>query len=373
MTKRQVGVTSDQPFIQVHALAEGTPRLVLANPHRSHSFPFPKPCAVLSMASPWVRTFDEVDSDVPFIPPSTSASSRRSSFHENEKDYMLSPQGSEQRLAQAQASTFPSTMSSSSMDTGARPQYFHQHDAHTLVPSHRNPLASPSSSSAKSFPLSPLNPTSPPVHSPFARPGSSGSARIKRIASEESRALSLNSTSPLLKPGSRSSRGSMILYRRANDVHSLADESGLIPPTFSHGNRGSLLSSSGDSMVSLSSDSKYPSGMMFGERGLVAYAYDPALDEMEPANAEDLLHDPDEKIGLEGRRGGVQLSWRGITNFATLILLVLALLGLFVAYPVFVFYHDDGRNTRIVGNTRINSTGQAVDLAIDSRDQSIFL
>lgn len=114
--------------------------------------------------------------------------------------------------------------------------------------------------------------------------------------------------------------------------------------------------------MSLSSDSKYPVGLA-SEHGLVAYAYDPSLDEREPLDEEDKLHDPESKTAkVDG-----PMSFRGFKNFGMLAILTLALLGLFVAYPVFDFYHESGVNALIVGNTRINSTGQANDLSIRSQ------
>ncbi|KAF8875159.1 beta-glucan synthesis-associated protein-domain-containing protein [Infundibulicybe gibba] len=219
-------------------------------------------------------------------------------------------------------------------------------------PSPRVPLRS---ASAKSFASSPLNPMLPPA-SPFARPGSRGSAHITRIASEDSRALSM--ASPAFRQ-SLGSRGSMILYRMAD----IQDDGMLVPPTLPHANRNSIASTSADSYVSLSSDSKYPSGMMSTtERGIVAYAYDPAVDELEPMNDEDVLHDPKEKIV---RVGGCQMPVRGVTNIAALVALILGIISLFVVYPVISFYRDNGRNSKIVGNIRINSTGQAVEGPLD--------
>ncbi len=51
--------------------------------------------------------------------------------------------------------------------------------------------------------------------------------------------------------------------------------------------------------------------------------------------------------------------WRGILNVAVLIILILALLCLFIFYPVLTFYQNSARNLKIDGNIRINATGQA--------------
>lgn len=142
------------------------------------------------------------------------------------------------------------------------------------------------------------------------------------------------------------------------------DETLLPPKPPMH--RNSMTSISGDSFVSISSDSKYPAGMMTPERGLVAYAYDPSMDEREPLDEEDALHNPDEKlVKLSGR----SMSFRGFKNLAALVVLIGALLGLFIVYPVFLFSHNSGRDARIVGNTRINSSGQAFAADLDPRSQ----
>ncbi|KDQ23527.1 glycoside hydrolase family 16 protein, partial [Pleurotus ostreatus PC15] len=107
-------------------------------------------------------------------------------------------------------------------------------------------------------------------------------------------------------------------------------------------------------------------------RGLVPYAYDPASDELEPPDEEDMLHDPDDKAWSESdisllfsgggkRHPGLKRAfpWRGILNVAVLIILILALLCLFIFYPVLTFYQNSARNLKIDGNIRINATGQA--------------
>jgi len=212
------------------------------------------------------------------------------------------------------------------------------HDIPQDSPSTRS---APARSSSSAFVSSPLNPSSPGPVSPFARPGSRpGSVHISRMVSEESQALA----SPFSSLGGH--RASMVLYRLATE-----EERVLIPPK-SRYQRDSV-SSSGDSIVSLSSDSKYPSGFMNHQRGLVPYAYDPALDENEPPDAEDMLHEP----GNDYKTGAI-FAWRGLLNVGVLTLLILALLCLFIFYPVLTFFRDNARNLAITGNIRINSTGQ---------------
>jgi hypothetical protein len=71
------------------------------------------------------------------------------------------------------------------------------------------------------------------------------------------------------------------------------------------------------------SDSKYPSGVAYGgSRGLVPYAYDPAVDDKEP---EDVLHDPEGK----GKPSSA-LPWRGFLNVGVLLVLISGLLCLFI-------------------------------------------
>ncbi|KAF8987327.1 beta-glucan synthesis-associated [Cyathus striatus] len=146
----------------------------------------------------------------------------------------------------------------------------------------------------------------------------------------------------------------MLLYRLADDTRTR--DSALLPPRMSFapgGNRDSVMSSA-SSILSLSSDSKYPSGLP-ATRGYVAYAYDPADDDG-PPDEDDLLHDPREKMR---KRTGWLFPWRGFMNVGLLVMLVLALMALFVFYPMWRFFRDKAVNERIDGNIRINATGQA--------------
>lgn len=164
---------------------------------------------------------------------------------------------------------------------------------------------------------------------------------MNRVASEESQALA----SPFATLNS-GQRGSMVLYRLA-DTH----DDYLAPPR-ALVNRDSVVSSSGDSIFSLSSDSKYPSGT--ARAGFVPYAYDPDMDMKDEADEVDYLHTEgpdDDKTIL--------CSLRGFLNVGVLIFLILALLTLFVCYPVLNFYHNNARNLAIDGNLNINATGQA--------------
>jgi hypothetical protein len=223
-------------------------------------------------------------------------------------------------------------------------------------------------SSLKSFASSPLKPPGPPgptapssfPPSPFNRSGSRTSTHFNRIASEESRALAAHQSV-------NRSRGSMILYRCAD----LTTEDVLHPPTPSHLHRDSVLSVSGDSIVSLSSDSKYPTATIASDRGLIAYAYDPSLDELGSATPadDDYLHGPDEKHPQQ-----LGLSLRGVFNVLTLVALLTALISLFVVYPVISFFRNNSRNVLITFNANINGSGQAHinDVILNRRSQIPF-
>lgn len=202
------------------------------------------------------------------------------------------------------------------------------------------PSRSLSASASTHFISSPLNP-----HSPLglrSRPASRGSTYFNRIASEESQALTAQ-----MGPASPGQRGSMVLYRLAqNDTNEQ-----LVPPKMLQ-QRDSLFSEGGDSVFSLSSDSKYPSGgSVTLQRGWVPYAYDPELDSKDEPEEDDDMRAPDKPY--------VGWSWRGFFNVGMICILVAAILSLFVFYPMYTFYRDNSRNLAIDGNIRINSTGQA--------------
>lgn len=151
----------------------------------------------------------------------------------------------------------------------------------------------------------------------------------------------------------------MVLYHVADD------DGPLQPPAFpSDSTRNSFSSVSGDSFISLSSDSKYPAGGATSSQrgGVVPYAYDPGLDN-DDLEEEDtaLLYDKDVTNIF---------TWRGLSNLGTLVLIVAGLLGIFVAYPVVIFSRGFARNKLIVDNPRINSSGQATEIFLEARSQS---
>ncbi|KAI0777564.1 beta-glucan synthesis-associated [Trametes elegans] len=201
-----------------------------------------------------------------------------------------------------------------------------------------------SSSVGTNFVSSPLNPNS--IHGARSRPASRGSTYFNRIASEESQALA----GPYASLGGQ--RGSMVLYRLATEDDN--NESLAPPKAFSSTNRDSVISSSGDSVFSLSSDSKYPSGVVPGQRGFVPYAYDPEVDKDAPDDDDDFLH-----TAAYGHNRRSYWSSRGFLNIGVLVILIAALLTLFLCYPLLDYYRNEKRNVAITANVRINSTGQA--------------
>ena len=197
-------------------------------------------------------------------------------------------------------------------------------------------LTSQPRSASTSFTSSPLNPN---TFSNRSRPSSSLSV-FNRLASED--AATLSNTQP-------GQRGSMILYRLA----AIDDMGALLPPRNTWNNRNSMASTSDQSLFSLSSDSKYPSGVFAHSRGLVPYAYDPDTDNV--AEEDDHLHEPD----LKDKNDGVSIwSGRGWLNIGALAILILALLSLFICYPVVSYYQQNARRQRLSGNTRVNGTSE---------------
>lgn len=144
----------------------------------------------------------------------------------------------------------------------------------------------------------------------------------------------------------------MVLYRLATEDDN--NESLAPPKAFSSTNRDSVISSSGDSVFSLSSDSKYPSGVVPGQRGFVPYAYDPEVDKDAPDDDDDFLH-----TAAYGHNRRSYWSSRGFLNIGVLVILIAALLTLFLCYPLLDYYRNEKRNVAITANVRINSTGQA--------------
>lgn len=86
--------------------------------------------------------------------------------------------------------------------------------------------------------------------------------------------------------------------------------------------------------------------------------------------------DDDEEMKVPGKAiciGKSYVSWRGLSNLLSLIAVIGSIIVLFVVYPVFAFYRDNDRNSAIINNPNMNATGQAEELAIDTRDQQILM
>ena len=129
----------------------------------------------------------------------------------------------------------------------------------------------------------------------------------------------------------------MVLWGLATGV----DNQGVLlpPPTLSADQRGSFLSTgSRDSVWTLSSDSKFPSATIRG--GLVPYAWDPLADNQDDAEEDDPLHAQDSV----DKAPPSFLNPRSISNLGVLGLLVVCLLGLFIALPVVTYVQNSTHN-----------------------------
>ncbi|KAI0002450.1 concanavalin A-like lectin/glucanase [Russula compacta] len=119
------------------------------------------------------------------------------------------------------------------------------------------------------------------------------------------------------------------------------DDRGILlpPPSLTIDPRISIATTnSGESVWTLSSDSKYPSTT---RGGLVPYAWDPSVDDQDGADEDDPLHD-----GPESDDKAVSfLNRRSILNLGVLVVLISALLALFIALPVVTFVEDSNHNT----------------------------
>ena len=148
----------------------------------------------------------------------------------------------------------------------------------------------------------------------------------------------------------------MILYRLAT----VDDHGVLLPPnSLSPDQRDSFFSTSGESIWSLSSDSKYPSGPPTMRGGLVPYVYDPSVDD-QAADEEDLLHEPD---SID--KPSPIFATRGVLNIGVLILLIGTLLALFIAYPVITYVHGNNSQNLFLDETGGNTvTDPTSDIAI---------
>lgn len=56
------------------------------------------------------------------------------------------------------------------------------------------------------------------------------------------------------------------------------------------------------------------------------------------------------------------VNWRGILTLSGLLITIGGILTLFVFYPIFAHFNGEGVRSAIVGNTRVNGSGQVADL-----------
>jgi hypothetical protein len=139
----------------------------------------------------------------------------------------------------------------------------------------------------------------------------------------------------------------MVLWR----IAPVDDQGVLLPPptlTTPDPRTSVWTTGSGESVWTLSSDSKYPSGPPRG--GLVPYAWDPSLeDDQDGEDEDDTLHEPE-----SADKPSPVLNSRSVLNVGVLVLLITTLLALFIALPVitfvknnanYVFFEQTGSNT----------------------------
>lgn len=56
------------------------------------------------------------------------------------------------------------------------------------------------------------------------------------------------------------------------------------------------------------------------------------------------------------------INYRGIITLGGLLSLITGILALFVFYPIFAWFHFESGRVAIVGNARVNGSGQVPDL-----------
>ncbi|EED80246.1 predicted protein [Postia placenta Mad-698-R] len=165
---------------------------------------------------------------------------------------------------------------------------------------------------------------------------------MRRIASDDTQALA----SP--------SRGSMILYSLAtghDDADSLPE-----PPRLSDNHK----SSSGEFVITLFYDSKYPAGSSTRQSAFIPYAFDPWADAKNEPEDDDYLYAP----GYGDDHASYRVpSWRGLLNVTLLVSVITTLIALFICHPVVSFYRGDSYNRAINSNEAVNGTCQVKSIA----------
>ncbi|CAE6436167.1 unnamed protein product [Rhizoctonia solani] len=196
---------------------------------------------------------------------------------------------------------------------------------------------------ASTYVSSPLNPNvdmSQPQRR--SRPPSAGSAALQAELQDVSRASSTTDGGDPRHTLAHLSYNPNTLYAP------------LRPPSGAVNNRFSTMSSTG-SILSFASDSKYPAA--YGQANMSGLDFVHG-DEWAPLESgpedDDALHEPDPK----GYKEKLVLSGRGLFNVGVLILVILALLALFISYPIV----ERLRNGPFTVSTFVNSTGQVASL-----------
>ncbi|CAE7071281.1 unnamed protein product [Rhizoctonia solani] len=189
---------------------------------------------------------------------------------------------------------------------------------------------------------SPLNPNADIVPQRRSRPPSAGSAALQAELQDVSRASSTTD-------GGDQRHTIANLAYNPNTLYAP-----LRPPSMHVNNRFSTMSSTG-SILSFASDSKYPAA--YGQPNLSGIDVIHG-DEWAPLDSgpedDDALHEPDPK----GYKEKFVLSGRGLFNVGILLLVILALLALFISYPIINFVHTGPFQV----STLVNSTGQVASL-----------
>ncbi|KAJ1307470.1 hypothetical protein OPQ81_001569 [Rhizoctonia solani] len=220
----------------------------------------------------------------------------------------------------------------------------------------------------------PTSPSSP--NTPLERPMNNGPMNGGRVSTYVSSPLNPNADISQSQRRSRPpSAGSTGLQAELQDVsrasstteggdgrHTIASLSynpntlyaPLRPPSTAVNNRFSTMSSTG-SILSFASDSKYPAA--YGQvnlSGIDVYHGDDWAPLDDGPEDDDALHEPDPK----GYKEKFVLSGRGLFNIGMLLLVILALLALFISYPIVSFIEKGPVKVPIL----VNATGQVASL-----------
>ena len=111
------------------------------------------------------------------------------------------------------------------------------------------------------------------------------------------------------------------------------------------------------SSLTLASDAKYVTVLFSQDRGFIPFPLDPSSVDDDPED--------DDKAPNLGKKvvevGNYSISWRGLGNLVTLILLVGAIIALFIIYPICSFYRYSceiatGPNANTATNASTNAT-----------------